>query len=109
MQFTLGEAARHCGIAKETISKAIRFGKLSATRREDGSWSIDNAELAQYLDVEMEAQHRAELAEQRLADLQTMLDDMAAQRDAWQHQAQATQRLLAEATARRPWWKRLAG
>ncbi len=51
----------------------------------------------------------AELAEQRLADLQTMLDDMAAQRDAWQHQAQATQRLLADATARRPWWKRLTG
>ncbi len=90
MQFMLGEA------------KAIRFGKLSATRREDGSWSIDNAELAQYLDAEMEAQHRAELAEQRLADLQTMLDDMAAQRDAWQHQAQATQRLLAVTrTARR--------
>ena len=98
MQFTLEEA------------KAIRFGKLSATRREDGSWSIDNAELAQHLDAEMEAQHRrAELAEQRLADLQTMLDDMAAQRDAWQHQAQATQRLLADATARRPWWKRLTG
>ena len=28
-----------------------RVGKLSATRREDGSWSIDSAELARYLDA----------------------------------------------------------
>jgi excisionase family DNA binding protein len=37
MNFTLGEAARQCGVAKGTISKAIKTGKLSATRREDGS------------------------------------------------------------------------
>ena len=36
MQFTLGQAARQCGVAKGTISKAIKSGKLSATRREDG-------------------------------------------------------------------------
>ena len=33
MQFTLGEAARQCGIAKGTISKAIKTGKLSATAK----------------------------------------------------------------------------
>ena len=48
---TLGEAARQCGVSKATISKAIRTGKLSATRREDGSWSIDHSELARYLDA----------------------------------------------------------
>src|SRR5215472_11986121 len=48
---TLGQAARHCGVSKGTISKAIASGKLSATRREDGSWAIDGAELARYLDV----------------------------------------------------------
>jgi excisionase family DNA binding protein len=51
MQITLGEAARQIGVAKGTISKAIKTGKLSATRKEDGSWSIDNAELARYLDA----------------------------------------------------------
>ena len=51
MDFTLGEAARQCGVAKGTISKAIKTGKLSATRREDGSWKIDNAELARYLEA----------------------------------------------------------
>jgi excisionase family DNA binding protein len=50
MDFTLGEAARQCRVAKGTISKAIKTGKLSATRREDGSWKIDTVELARYLE-----------------------------------------------------------
>lgn len=49
---TLGAAARHCGVSKGTISKAIASGKLSATRRENGSWAIDGAaELARYVEV----------------------------------------------------------
>jgi F0F1-type ATP synthase membrane subunit b/b' len=35
-----------------------------------------------------EANARASLAEQRLSDLKAMLDDMRAQRDKWQEQAQ---------------------
>jgi hypothetical protein len=54
MTFTLGEVARQCGVAKGTISKTIKTGKLSAIRREDGSWSINNAELARYLEVTRE-------------------------------------------------------
>jgi hypothetical protein len=45
--FDGGTGYRHRG----TISKAIASRKLSATRREDGSWAIDCAELARYLDV----------------------------------------------------------
>ena len=48
---TLGAAARQLGVSKGTISKAIASGKLSATRREDGSWAIDGSELARYLEV----------------------------------------------------------
>ena len=48
---TLGEAARQCGVAKGTISKAIKSGKLSATRNEDTSWSIDAAELHRYVEA----------------------------------------------------------
>jgi helix-turn-helix protein len=95
---TLGQAARHCGVSKGTISKAIASGKLSATRREDGSWAIDGAELTRYLDVNghrfrsetgsseqpetiADLRARAELAEQRLGDLKAMLEDMRRQRD----------------------------
>jgi hypothetical protein len=102
---TLGAAARHCGVSKGTISKAIKTGKLSATRREDASWAIDGAELARYLEVNghrfrsetdadeqpatpddpvAELRLRAEKAEQGQADLGAALAEMRAQRDSWE-------------------------
>ena len=45
MAYTLGEAARAAGRSKPTIARAIHSGRLSATRREDGSYHIDPAEL----------------------------------------------------------------
>ncbi len=48
MNMTLGQAAKHLGVSKPTISKAIHSGKLSADRREDGSFAINPAELERY-------------------------------------------------------------
>src|SRR3954469_24175160 len=45
---TLGNAAKQLGVSKPTISKAISRGHLSATRREDGSFAIDPAELMRW-------------------------------------------------------------
>jgi len=42
---TLVEAARKIGIT--TLAKAIKSGRLSVSRKEDGSYEIDPAELAQ--------------------------------------------------------------
>jgi len=108
-QISLGAAARALGVSKGTISKAIASGKLSATRREDHSWAIENAELARYVEAHghrfrpenpstagrqtvagdraetvAELRARAELAEQRLVDLRHMLADMERQRDKWE-------------------------
>ena len=44
--FTLGEAARAAGKSKPTIARAIKAGRLSATKTEDGSYAIDPAELS---------------------------------------------------------------
>ena len=43
--FNIIEAARAARVDKSTISKAIKAGKLSATRKENGGWEIDAAEL----------------------------------------------------------------
>ena len=45
MAYTLGEAARVTGKSKPAISKAIKSGRLSASRADDGSYRIDPAEL----------------------------------------------------------------
>ncbi len=43
---TLGEAARLTGLGKTTLARAIKAGRLSATRTDTGSYQIDPAELA---------------------------------------------------------------
>ena len=58
--------------------------------------------------VEAELRHRVALAEEQLADLKTALDDMRAQRDAWQAMAQA--RIRPASSGKGPWsWVRSTG
>jgi hypothetical protein len=45
MKHTLGTAAIATGKSKTTIHRAIKSGKLSAFRREDGTFEIDPSEL----------------------------------------------------------------
>jgi excisionase family DNA binding protein len=59
MQLTLGQAAEQVGVSKPTLSKAISTGKLSATRREDGSFAIDPAELHRYVEANGHRFHSA--------------------------------------------------
>ncbi|NDW02546.1 helix-turn-helix domain-containing protein [Salipiger sp. PrR002] len=51
MSYTLGEAAKAAGFSKPTLSRAIKNGKLSAKRLDDGSYSIDAAELDRWKDA----------------------------------------------------------
>ena len=45
MEYTLSKAAKETGKGKSTIHRAIKSGKLSAHRHDDGSYTIDAAEL----------------------------------------------------------------
>jgi len=114
------------------ILRAIKSGKISGAKDEHGEWHIEPAELhrvyppvartearpdatPQYApgdDVELRI--RATLAEARLADLKTALDDMRGQRDHWQAMAQRLAITDQRATSppshsRSSWWQRLAG
>ena len=51
MSYTLGEAAKAADFSKPTLSRAIKKGKLSAKRLDDGSYSIDAAELERWKDA----------------------------------------------------------
>jgi hypothetical protein len=43
--FSLRQAAQEAGTSKSTVLRAIQSGRLSATRTDDGGYSIDPAEL----------------------------------------------------------------
>jgi hypothetical protein len=40
---TLASAAAHCGVAKTTLLRAIKAGKISAHRNEHNEWMLDKA------------------------------------------------------------------
>jgi hypothetical protein len=101
MAYSLSNAAAACGIYKSTVLRSIKAGRLTATKDALGQWRIEPAELhrvyppAQSNGEDSSAMRhgaaealRAALAEQRVADLKDMLDDVRAQRDKWQQQAE---------------------
>jgi hypothetical protein len=55
MVFTLAEAAKVIGRDKSTLARAVRTGRLSATRDADGVWHIDESELRRVYPFRMSA------------------------------------------------------
>ena len=128
---TLGQAARLSDTSKTTLTRAIKAGRLSAIRRDDGSYEIDPAELSRVYTVKVETPAtgavtgtvvhqatperdpgdtlalRAEIEglKAQLALMREHADDLKSQRDGWQNQAESAQRLLADQRpAKRGWF-----
>lgn len=112
MKVSANEAAKRVGKSPPTISRAIKSGKLSATKLDGGGYEIDEAELYRVwprvapkdnvkdnmlnhetpnesgvLQVKLEAK------DDKIADLLGQIEDLKTQRDKWQGQAE---RLLLE-------------
>ena len=110
MSYTLGQAAKAVGMSKTSILRSIKAGRISAGRDEFGQWAIEPCELHRVYPpladdagtgngteergvtggetALAEASTRATLAEARLSDFKSMLDDIREQRDRWQQQAE---------------------
>lgn len=115
---SLSQAAKLTGKSKSTINRAIKTGKLSAIRHEDGTYSIDPAELARAFDVEpLEGAKRRDADPdgtrllERIAALEAMLsrereisDDLKEDRDRWRQQATALLTDQRAATTALRWW-----
>lgn len=123
-ELSLSQAAKLTGKSKSTINRAIKTGKLSATRHEDGSYSIDPAELSRAFDVEPPEGAKRRDADpdgtrllERIIALEAMLNrereisaDLKEDRDRWRQQATAllTDQRPVTATVSKwwPWRKR---
>jgi excisionase family DNA binding protein len=120
--YTLGTAAKATGVAKSTIYRAIKAGRISASKTDTGDWSIDASELhrvfrpatAEAGAVERDATPDTVRLEAEIMGLRDManllraqLDDVRKDRDAWREQAQTAQRLLTDANPRRGLFSKL--
>lgn len=116
---SLSEAANAAGTAKSTIWRAIKAGRISATRTLTGTYEVDPAELFRVFpatpkdgDLKQAAMAIAPVAMAALEAqisalkevsslLKEQLEDVRKDRDAWRTQAESNQRLLVDARPRR--------
>lgn len=117
-ELSLSQAAKETGKSKSTINRAIKTGKLSATRHQDGTYSIAASELfrafpngttrgSEWVDTQPAnepdgtALVRIEALEAALQREREVNADLIADRDHWRQQATA---LLAAPPKRKSWW-----
>jgi hypothetical protein len=104
---SLEQAARLTGRGKTVLARAIS-GRLFGGSKEDRSNNSDEGEVTRVYpfpapsETTAELRTRLTLAEERLSELKTMLEDMRRDRDAWREQAQM--RLLPAPAAPMSWW-----
>jgi hypothetical protein len=119
VMLSLSEAAIAAGIAKSTIWRAVKAGRISATRTVTGTYQVDPAELFRVfpampkngemkqpaLAMETGAMAALEgqisLLKEVSSLLKEQLEDVRKDRDAWRTQAESSQRLLVDARPRR--------
>jgi uncharacterized coiled-coil DUF342 family protein len=81
----------------------IKSCRVSSARAEFRQLRIEAAQLHRKL---AETRAQATLAEQRMADLTAMLDDMREQRDRWQAQVDRLSSALTDQRRKAPsWWR----
>lgn len=130
MSYTLNEAAKATGKSKTTIHRALKSGKISATKTDSGAYAIEPAELHRVFPIvpeeqnaerstESDAEHprnnlgtlRIQLEsmekerERERQQLQEMVADLREDRDRWRQQATA----LLEDKRAGGFWKKLFG
>ncbi len=132
MSYTLGDAAKATGKSKTTLHRAIKSGRISASKSEDGSYSIEPAELHRVfpavtagtpsvpsprndeeqlsntlaaLRIQLEMQEKERDRERAL--LQETIADLREDRDQWRQQATrllTDQRSELPVSIHRRWW-----
>ena len=126
MSYTLNEAAKAVGKSKTTIHRAIKSGKISASKLDNGAYSIDPSELHRAFQVGTSEHTKRNDAEQfeatsEMADirlemlekerarerqqLEDTIVDLREDRDKWRQQATA----LLEDKRPKGLWARIRG
>jgi hypothetical protein len=104
---TFAQAARLTGRGKMILARVVPGG-LFAGSKEDGVSKNEDESARVYpfpapVETPAELRTRLALADERLTELKTMLEDMRRDRDAWREQAQ--RRLLPPPVESMSWWR----
>jgi len=125
MAYSIGEAAKAVGVSKSTLSRAIKNGRISAKRQDNGSYSIDPSELHRVYppvasatvasDKSDALRNRKETSSEtarlqaELANLREQNADLREERNAWREQAQRLALTDQRSASKPSTWSRLFG
>ncbi len=130
MKYTAGQAAKATGVATATITRALKSGKISGHKDENGAWIIEPSELHRVFPAISPQEHEIPAAkgdetsnatperageisamEREIQMLRDALDDAREDRDRWRDMAERLslapprpQDLSDPAPSRRSWW-----
>ena len=88
--YTLGTAANSVGIAKSTVLRAIKAGRISAQRDSNGQWAIDPAEFHRVfppIATGATPEPTTALTDALVAQLNATIEDLRKDRDLWRSEA----------------------
>ena len=120
MGITLREASEKVGVTRQTLMKAIKTGRVSAEKADNGEWRIEPVELFRVWPPVNEVQQPLHdgltssdtpglQAENRL--LREQVAELREERNAWREQAQrlalTDQRTATQSRAPRGFWSRM--
>lgn len=121
MAYTVGQAAKATGKSKPTISRAIKTGALSATKNDNGSYTIDPAELHRIFPpiqrssndnpeilrsetpvLQETLRREIDLLRERLADKDAVIDDLRKRLDVEGEERRRLTAILTDQRAKTP-------
>ncbi len=112
MSYTLGEAAKAAGKSKTTLHRAIKSGKISASKADDGSYIIEPSELHRLFPVVTDGTAKAPLpwndAEQQSNDVRTLRIQLEMQEKERERERALLQETIADLREDRDKWRQQA-
>lgn len=106
MKYTAGQAAKATGVATATITRALKSGKISGKKDDNGAWVIDPAELHRVFPPVSLKVHEKPFMKQHAIPLERgeeLLENSAIQRE-----IQTLREALADAREDRDKWRDMA-
>lgn len=106
MKYTAGQAAKATGVATATITRALKSGKISGQKDENGAWVIDPAELHRVFPPLAEKDHENPSMQQDATALKR--NETPPENNVLQREIQMLREALTDAKEDRDRWRDMA-
>lgn len=106
MKYTAGQAAKATGVATATVTSALKSGKISGRKDENGSWEIDPAELHRVFPPVSQKDHESHSVKHSATPHET--PERAGEINALEREVQTLRDALGDAREDRDKWRDMA-